>query len=78
MPAHSFFFRFGLLIRYTFEPLQGVTAMLLCVCLSVKKISQTVFKQSTLFLVETFPLAQGCSDSIFRKSQRVGVGGPKF
>ena len=44
-----------------------------CVCVrpSVNKISQKVFNQSTLFLVETFPQTQGWSDSILTE---IGIG----
>ncbi len=33
-----------------------------CVCLSVDKISQKVFNQSTSFLVGAFPVTQGRND----------------
>ena len=45
----------------------GFITLHISVCLSVDKISQKVFNQSTLFLVGAFPVTQGGNHSILKK-----------
>ncbi len=53
----------------------GFLTLHLSVSVSVDKISQKVFNQSTSFLVGAFPVNQGGNHSILKKKSPWGKGG---